>query len=61
MEACLQQRRHFSHFLIFVDGMMGTETEATLKRLVSCLAIKWWQTYLKMCSYVQSRFEIALV
>ena len=58
---CLQQRRHFSPFVNSVDGLLGVETTATLKRLASCLATKWKQPYSKMCGYVKSRIAITLV
>ena len=40
LEACLQQRRHFSPFVASVDGLLGVEATATLKRLASHLATK---------------------
>ena len=40
LEACLQQRWHFSPFVASVDGLLGVEATATLKRLASRLAIK---------------------
>ena len=61
LEACLQQRRHFSPFVALVDGLLGVEVTATLKRLASHLATKWNQPYLKTCGYVKSRIVIALV
>ena len=41
LEACLQQRRHFSPFVASVDGMLLVEATATLKKLASGLATKW--------------------
>ena len=43
LEACLQQRRHFSPFVASVNGLLGVEVMATLKRLSSRLATKWKQ------------------
>ena len=40
LEACLQQRRHFSHFVASVDGLLGVEATSTLKRLANRLATK---------------------
>ena len=40
LEACLQQRRHFSPFVASVDRLLGVEATATLKRIASHLAIK---------------------
>ena len=61
LKACLQQRQHFSPFVDFVDILLWVEATATLKRIVSCLASKWKQPYLKTCGYVTSRIAITLV
>ena len=61
LEACLQQRRHFSPFVDSVDWMLGVEATAILKRISSRLAIKWRQPYSKTCGYVKSRVAITLV
>ena len=55
LEACLQQRRHFSPFVASLDGLLGVEATATLKRLASCLSTKWLQPYSRTCGYVKSR------
>ena len=61
LEACLQQRRHFSPFVESADEPLGVEAKATLKRLSSRLATKWKQPYSKTCGYVKSRIAITLV
>ena len=61
LEAYLQQCRHFSPFVASVDGMLGVEATATLKRIASRLATKWRQPYSKTCGYVNSRVAITLV
>ena len=61
LQACLQQRRHFSHFVVLVDGQLGVEATATLKRLASRLSTKWRQPYSQTCGYVKSRIAITLV
>ena len=43
LEECLQQRSHFSPFFASADGFLGVEVTATLKRIASCLVIKWRQ------------------
>ena len=58
LEACLQQRPHFSPFVVSEDGLLEVEATATLKSIASCLATKWKQSYLKACGYVNSRIEI---
>ena len=61
LEACLQQRQHFSPFVALVDGLLGLEATATLKRLASRMATKWKQSYSKTCGYVKIRIAITLV
>ena len=61
LEACLQQRWHFYPFVDLVDGLLGVEATATLKRIASRLATKWRQPYYKMCGYVKSRVAITFM
>ena len=61
LEACLQQRRHFSPSVASVDGLLWLEATATLKRLASCLATRWKQSYSKACGYIKSRIAITLL
>ena len=61
LEDCLQKRWHFSPIVASVDGLLGVEATAILKRIASCLATKWKQSYSKMCGYVKSRIAINLV
>ena len=53
LEACLQQRRHFSPFFASVDGLLGVDATATLKSISSRLASKWKQPYSNTCGYVR--------
>ena len=61
LEAYLQQCRHFSSFVALVDGFLGVEATAILKRLASFLANKWRQPESKTCGNVKSRVAINLV
>ena len=61
LKACLQQRRHFSPFVASMNGLLGVEATATLKRIAIRLATKWRQPYSKTCGYVKSRVAITLV
>ena len=61
LEACLQNRRHFSPFVVLVDGFLGVEVTATLKMLDSRLATKWRQPYSRTCGNVKSSNAITLV
>ena len=61
LEACVQQRRHFSPFVVSVDGFLVVEAPATLKRISSGLATKWRQPYSRTGGYGKSRIAITLV
>ena len=61
LEACLQKRCNFSPFVASVDGLLGVEATATLKRIDSRLATKWKQSYSKACGYIKSWIAIILV
>jgi hypothetical protein len=41
LEACLEQRRHFSPFVASMDGLLGKESRTLLKKLSALLAEKW--------------------
>ena len=45
LNACLNWRRHFTPFVASVDGLLGVEAEATLKRIAIHLAQKWKELY----------------
>ena len=59
--ACLQRISNFSLFVALVDGFLGVEAKATLKRLASHLVTQLRQPYSKTCGYVKSIIAITLV
>ena len=61
LEACLQQRQHFSTLVASVDGLLEVEAKAALERIASRLETKCQQLYSKMCRYVNSRIDITMV
>ena len=61
MDSCLQKSCHFSPFIVLMDGLLGVESEATIKYIDSRLATKWNHLYLQTCGYVKSRVYITLV
>jgi hypothetical protein len=61
LENCLQQRRHFTPFVVSVDGLLGKEATTFSKRLAAKLASKWQRTYSEVCGYVNARLSIAIV
>ena len=44
-----------------MDGLLGVEAEATLKRIASRLVQKWTDPYSRTCRYMKSRVAITLV
>ena len=61
LEACLDQRRHFSPFVVSTDGLLGKEAKTLLKKLSGLLAEKWEKPYSEVCGYVKARMSIAVV
>jgi hypothetical protein len=59
--ACLEQRRHFSHFVVSADGLLGKEAKILLRKLSSMLAEKWEKPHSEVCGYVNARMSIAIV
>jgi hypothetical protein len=59
--ACLEQRRHFSPFVVSTDGLLGKEAKILLKKLSARLAEKWEKPYSEVCGYVNARMSIAIV
>lgn len=61
LKPCLEARRQFTPLVFSVDGLLGGECKAAINRLASQLAAKWERPYSDMCSFVKSRFALALV
>ena len=59
--ACLAQRRHFTPFVVSVDGLLGKEAKTALKKISTRLAVKWERPYSQVCVYVNARMSIAIV
>jgi hypothetical protein len=61
LAACLEQRRHFTPFVVSTDGMLGREASTFAKRLSAKLAEKWQKPYSQVCGYINVRLSIAIV
>jgi hypothetical protein len=57
---CIQQRRHFTPFVVSTDGLIGREGKTLLRKLSSLLAEKSGKSYSTVCGYVNSRMSIAI-
>ena len=58
---CLENRRHFTPFVLSVDGLLGREAKTFAKRLAVKLAGKWQKPYSQVAGYVKARLGIAAV
>jgi hypothetical protein len=60
--ACLENRPHFTPFVLSVDGLLlGREAKTFAKRLAVKLAGKWQKPCSQACGYVKARLSIAAV
>jgi hypothetical protein len=59
LKSCLEQRRHFTPFVVSTDGLIGKEAKTFLKKLL--LAEKWEKPYSVVCGYVNAQMSIAIV
>ncbi len=57
----IDQRRHFTPFVVSTDGMFGFEARAFLKRLAKLLAEEWEKPYPVVMGFINARMSIALV
>jgi hypothetical protein len=61
LRACLENRRHFTPFVLSVDGLLGREAKTFSKRLAAKLAGKWQKSCSQVCGYVKARLSMAAV
>ncbi len=61
LKSCLEQRRHFTPFVVSTDGLIGKEAKTFLKKLSTLLAEKWEKPYSVVCGYVNAQMSIAIV
>ena len=59
-DLCLARRRTFTPLVFSVDGLLGVEASAAMKRLATLLTGKWHQPYSQVTGYVRSRLPVAL-
>jgi hypothetical protein len=61
LQSCLEQRKHFTPFVVSTDGLIGPEAGELLKRLSLRLANKSERLYSVVCGFVSARMSIAIV
>jgi hypothetical protein len=60
LEACLEQCRNFSPFVVSSDGLLGKESHTLLNKR-SALLERWEKPYSEICGYVNAPMSIAMV
>eukprot|EP00957_Ditylum_brightwellii_P033827 2563836-Ditylum_brightwellii.AAC.1 len=61
LTSCLEQNRHFSPFVVSVDGMLGKEAAMVLWQLSRKLAVKWDCPISQATNYVKTTMSLSIV
>ena len=61
LEPCLAQRRHFTPFVMSVDGLLGKEGDFFIRRLAGRLSTKWQRPYSMVKGFVTTRISVAAI
>jgi len=61
LQPCLAQRRHFTPFVVSVDGLLGKEAQRVIQTLAGHLAHKSERPYSQVCAFIRARLSIAIV
>ena len=61
LDACLEQCRHFSPFVVSVDGMLAHEASMVLKQISGHLAKHWNCSKSMAANYVNTTMSVSLV
>ena len=60
LASCLAQHRHFTPFVVSVDGLIGREANQVLRKLATRLAEKSGKPYSVVCGFMRARMSIAI-
>jgi hypothetical protein len=55
-----ENRRHFTPFVLSVDGLLGREAQTFAKSLAAKLAGKWQRPYSQVAGYVKARLKMSI-
>jgi hypothetical protein len=61
LDPCLEQRKHFTPFVVSADGLLGRKAAKLLERLALHLADKWERPYSVVHGFVNAQMSIAIV
>ena len=59
--ACEERRGTFTSFCCSIDGLLGHEAEAFLRRLGDCLAVKWERSYSEVMGWIRARLVFTVL
>jgi hypothetical protein len=60
-QACLEQRRYFTPFVVSVDGLLGKGAKTVLKVLAARTATKACKSYSNVMGHLRARTSIVIV
>ena len=60
LKACLDQRRHFTPFVVSTCGVVGKEGKKVLARIAHIISQKSARDYSDVCGFVRARMSIAI-
>ena len=60
LQPLLDQNKHFSPFVVSVDGLLGSEAQALVKCLAELLAEKYEKPYSQCCDFVRTHISFAI-
>jgi hypothetical protein len=61
LQACLEQRRNFTPFLMSIEGLLGKEAKTFLKVLAARTATASGKSYSNVMGHLRARTSIAIV
>ena len=61
LSACEARRALFTPICVSVDGMVGREANAFLKRLGDRLSLKWTRPYSEVINWIRTRLTFAII
>jgi predicted RNA-binding Zn-ribbon protein involved in translation (DUF1610 family) len=61
LQACLEQRQHFTTSMVSVDGLLGKEAKTVFKFLAARIATKAGKSYSNVMGHLRARMRIAII
>ena len=61
LQACMKQRRHFTPFIVSIDGLVGVEATALMKCLSWRLSQKWHRPHSQIAGHLNARLSVSIL